>query len=328
MNRPLLSVTMCNYNYGHFIGEALDSILTQSYSPFEVIVVDDGSTDNSVEVIKGFMGKHPNLYLFENKKNMGIPYTANRALENAKGEYIFSISSDDKILPGFFEKSMSLLSQYPEAGMCFSDNVVYDGSGYIENRSFLADKSSYLSPDEVLKEFLKEAFTPFIPHTGIIKFSALKQAGGYLPELKWSCDSFAYSVIAFRQGLCYMPEILTVIKVHPGQHGASNAKNSKLEREVIRNLIEAAKRPAYRDVYPKFKRTAPFSVYPWEVLMVVSGNRKYWDFLSFKLLRFALFDKIIRRPLLKVLPMSFCRFLINEARGVRFRALNILRLEK
>jgi glycosyltransferase involved in cell wall biosynthesis len=112
---------MCNYNYGRYIGDAFEAILSQSYSPAEIIVLDDGSTDNSVAVIEEYAKKYVSIRFLKNEKNMGLNYSINRCLEASSGEYIYWAGSDDKVLPGFFEKSTNLLAQYPQAGLCCTE---------------------------------------------------------------------------------------------------------------------------------------------------------------------------------------------------------------
>jgi len=301
-NFPTLSVMMANYNYGQYIGESLEAILTQSFSPTEVIVTDDGSTDNSVEIIRGFQKRYPNLRLLQNKKNMGVLYSINRCLSEAKGDYVYPASSDDKVLPGFFEKSMGLLIQYPQAGFSCSDILIINGKKHIEDRSCLGDKPCYFTPNCAVKLFMKGPFAPICYNTVILKRSVLDEAGGYIKELQWSGDSFATNVICFRYGFCYIPEALAMLRVHSDQYGASNASKSNLERKVIINIMDIVRTPPYNDVLPAFKRTAPFSSYPWEVLMVVLSDRKYREYFSFKLLRFALYNRFISRGLRNILP--------------------------
>jgi len=319
-----LSVIMANYNHGVFLDGCLEAICTQSFLPKEFIIVDDGSTDNSVTIIEGFIKKHPklNIILLRNETNRGVTYSINRAFDQATGDYVFWPASDDQILPGFFEQSMEILSEHPEAGLCCADSrCLLDENKLVENKRFLSERPRYFSPNEVVKLYKKEAFTPVIPSTVVIKRSVLKELGGYIEQFKWSCDSFAHNVASFRAGICYVPEILAVVRIHDAQYGSVHAKQGRLERGVIKLMIDTLLTPEYTDVLPKFQAVAPFSFYPWEVLMVVLGKRAYWGFFSTKLLRFALFDKFVRRLLLRLLPEAFCRFVINKARGLRKRGL-------
>src|SRR6267378_1457403 len=109
MDLPSLSVVVPNYNHARYLPTCLKAILAQSVTPIELIVVDDASTDNSIEVIKQFVTQNPLVRLVQNEKNMGVALTQNRGLTLARGEYIFMQAADDEVLPGLFEKSLRLL---------------------------------------------------------------------------------------------------------------------------------------------------------------------------------------------------------------------------
>ena len=317
-NKLTISVVMANYNYGKYIGEAIDAIVKQSFRPTEFIIIDDGSTDNSVSIIKKFQIEYPWIKLIQNKKNIGGHNAINIALNEATGDYIYSAASDDKILPGFIEKSMNLLSENTKAGLSCSDYIVNVGKINYKKKLNLSNKPQYYSPEESVRLFMKHDFTPIIANSTIIKRSALLEAGGYMPKHKWSCDTFAHHVVTFRYGFCYIPEVLTFVRAHAAQYGASSAKNSKLERELIRTLMDSIQTSPYRDVLMKFERTAPFSVSPWDVLMVVISNKKYHKFMSFKLLRFAILEPIIKQ-LSNIVLISPVIFIIYRIQNMRWR---------
>ena len=117
MKLPSFSVTVQNFNHARHLPKCLDSVLQQSLQPSEILVLDDASTDNSVEVIKGYERKHSHLRLIQNECNLGAVGNVNRAVELAREDYIFSSAADDTIAPGFFEKSLGLLGPHPQAGL-------------------------------------------------------------------------------------------------------------------------------------------------------------------------------------------------------------------
>jgi glycosyltransferase involved in cell wall biosynthesis len=309
---------MENYNYGQYIAEALNAIVTQSYVPKEIIIVDDASTDNSVSVIDSYLKRYSYIKLIRNEKNMGVTYSANRALGSATGDYVYASTSDDKVLPGFFERSMKMLSQYPQAGLCFSEMLTFDEEKRTtsEHKFYLRKASSYLSPNDLIDLLSRELYTPIYGPTVIYKRSALIEAGGFIPQLKWSCDAFVHHVIGFRYGVCYIPEILTMQRIHAKQYSAG-IKNIELERQVIRNILDELLSPKYHDVLPQFKRTAPISCYPWVVLNEALRSKKYRGFVSSKLIRYALYDKFIRQPLRALLPASWTRKAINSLKRLK-----------
>ena len=102
---PIISILMCNYNYGKYITSALESVYRQTYPNLELIIIDDCSEDNSVDIIKKYINNKTKIKvnLKINKKNQGISYARNEALNIAKGEYILFLDSDDTIPENYIE---------------------------------------------------------------------------------------------------------------------------------------------------------------------------------------------------------------------------------
>ena len=126
---PTLSVVMANYNHGKFVRSALEAITEQSFKPTEIIVIDDCSTDDSIEVLERLEREHSNLSLVRNESNQGVISSFNRVLELATGDYVYPASADDLVLPGLFEKSMNLFTRYPRAGICTALVRIIDEEG-------------------------------------------------------------------------------------------------------------------------------------------------------------------------------------------------------
>src|SRR5262249_18331038 len=126
MRRPTASIIMTNYNHSRYLPVALQAILSQTWRPSEVLVIDDGSTDNSVEVIEQFAERDSIIRLIRNDRNRGVAYSCNRGVALASGEYLLFAAADDYILPCFLERSRSLLGQYPEAGLSCCDSAALD----------------------------------------------------------------------------------------------------------------------------------------------------------------------------------------------------------
>jgi len=223
-----------------------------------------------------------------------------QVLSMVTGDYIYAGAADDKVLPGFFEQSMSLLAQYPQAGLCCSDPARFDGhTGIVsENRLHWSDKHRYFSPDELAKQ-IRGGY--IAGHTSIIKQSALLEAGGLIPELKWHCDWFAQLVIGFGYGICYIPEPLATMRVMPNSYSASGRREWSAQREVLNHLLRLLKSPDYRDVLPYFVRGGVMSHFGKEIVRVVMGNPKHWDFQSIMLIRRPLWNEA-RRILSSITP--------------------------
>lgn len=100
---PTISVIIPCYNQAKYIAECLDSVLAQTFTDFEVIVVNDGSTDNSQEIVQAYVAKYPQVHLI-NQENSGISATRNNAMNEASGTYFYPLDGDDKIHPQCLEK--------------------------------------------------------------------------------------------------------------------------------------------------------------------------------------------------------------------------------
>jgi len=122
---PKVSVIIPTYNRGHYIAQAIDSVLKQSFQDFEIIVIDDGSTDNTQEVLKKFEGKINSI----RQKNQGISRTRNRAIEESMGEYIAFLDSDDYWTPEKLELQVNILNSNPKVGIVYARMPIINEHG-------------------------------------------------------------------------------------------------------------------------------------------------------------------------------------------------------
>jgi glycosyltransferase involved in cell wall biosynthesis len=142
MKNPTVSVIIPTYNRENLIVRAIYSVLKQTYQDFEIIVVDDGSTDHTEDVIRQLQNKEKRIIYIKNKKNKGAATARNTGIREAKGKYIAFQDSDDEWLSGKLEKQMKMFKKAPlEIG------VIYTGFWRIE-----ADKKEYIPSDKIIKK--------------------------------------------------------------------------------------------------------------------------------------------------------------------------------
>src|SRR5437763_570789 len=96
-NAPTLSVVFPNYNDARFLPQQLESMLKQSYQPKEIIIIDDASTDNSIEIINNYIARAPHSRLIRNDRNMGVEHNINRLIDEATGDYLYLGAADDAV---------------------------------------------------------------------------------------------------------------------------------------------------------------------------------------------------------------------------------------
>ena len=120
---PKVSVIVASYNYADLIRDTLDSLLAQTYKNFEIIVVDDGSKDNSVAVIKEYVKKYDNVFLYQHDGgvNKGLPETIKLALKYATGEYVAFCESDDIWFPSYLEEKIKYINTYASPKIIAND---------------------------------------------------------------------------------------------------------------------------------------------------------------------------------------------------------------
>lgn len=114
---------MCVYNAGEFLRQSIESILKQTFTDFELLIGDDGSTDNSFEIISSY--KDPRIKIFRNPENKGIVYTCNNLIRESKGEYLGRHDSDDISLPWRFQKQMDFFEKNPKISVCGTNVTVF-----------------------------------------------------------------------------------------------------------------------------------------------------------------------------------------------------------
>lgn len=162
---PLVSVVMSVYNGASYLKDAIESILNQSYSHFEFLIINDGSTDHSLEIIRSFSDKR--IKLIDNGVNKGLIYSLNKGFDEAKGKYIARMDADDISLPQRFEKQVTYLERHSHVGVVGSDYICFtkDYSKYIlaihnsaEIKTFLLFGATVCHPTLMLRKNVIDQF--------------------------------------------------------------------------------------------------------------------------------------------------------------------------
>ena len=129
-HNPLVSIIMGIYNCADTLEEAIDSIMAQTYSNWQLIMCDDGSTDHSFTIAREYQKKYQEkIIVIQNERNQGLNYTLNRCLEYATGEYVARMDGDDISLPTRIETEVEFLNSHPDYSIVSSSMVLFDESG-------------------------------------------------------------------------------------------------------------------------------------------------------------------------------------------------------
>jgi glycosyltransferase involved in cell wall biosynthesis len=136
-SKPLVSVIMANYNNELYLSEAIESILNQTYKNFELIIIDDCSTDSSWDIIQKYAKKDKRIRIYRNEKNLGCTKTANLAIRKSVGIYIARMDSDDISSKKRFEFQVDLLENNKKIGICGTNLLLINKEGkFISKRKY------------------------------------------------------------------------------------------------------------------------------------------------------------------------------------------------
>lgn len=156
---PLVSVIIPAYNHAQYADSTIRSIITQDYQNIELIIIDDGSRDNTLEVIESMRERCEQRFVrfhVETQENQGTCVTLNRLIAKAQGAYVLLIASDDELLPGAISAMVAKMEQTPEAGLVVGRNIIMDSEGKTcfwdesRNNVYIPEKAKYLSFSDFL----------------------------------------------------------------------------------------------------------------------------------------------------------------------------------
>lgn len=206
MITPLVSVIIPNYNYARFLPQALDSVLAQSYSNFEIIVVDDGSTDDSKAILRSYGER---IRWFE-QQNQGVSAARNRGVKESRGQLIAFLDADDIWLPLKLERQVQLFLDNPKLGLvhCGLEEINETGQSL---RARCDGLDGWVAPQMLLFE------RPAILTAGsgaIVPRATFDFVAGFDTRLSTAADwDFCYR-IALRQPVGFVPEVLIQYRIH------------------------------------------------------------------------------------------------------------------
>lgn len=230
MDEPLVTVVVISYNQGKYIRENLDSVKAQTYDNIQLIVADDASTDNSVEIFDNWLFK--NNYRAEknyHQKNTGLSTILNECFELIKGKYVKFIAADDYLHPSAIEKCVEKLEESgSDYGMVFTDTYCINENSAIQKDIDNYDFVGNLERESFRKELLKG--NKIAALTVVMRTSVLKETGQYNSELLVE-DYFRWLKISEKYFIAYVPEKLAYYRLH--NDNISKTKEERIGQEAF-----------------------------------------------------------------------------------------------
>ncbi|MWV55176.1 glycosyltransferase family 2 protein [Chlorobium phaeovibrioides] len=232
MKNPQVTILMPVHNGERYLTEAIDSILKQSFTDFEFLIIDDGSTDGSTTIVKSY--EDPRIRLIANPENHGTVHVLNQGISEAKGTYIARMDADDISLPTRLEKQVHFMDNHPEIGISGTAMRLIK-NGKLKNTRTLPET------DEELK--IQLLFSTCFFHPTVIMRSDLAKAHPYPENLIYTQDYNYWTSLADKTAFANIPETLLYFREHAGQLSSRKADlqvtNARRIREgYLRRLTE------------------------------------------------------------------------------------------
>ena len=323
---PLVSIVIPVYNGSNYMREAIDSALNQTYSNIEVIVVNDGSTDNTDEIAKSYGEKIRYL----KKENGGVSTALNLAIENMKGEYFSWLSHDDVYLPQKIESQINILRNLKD-----KTTVIYGGYKYINEKGSLICEmklENEFSIDDLNKPLFSLLLNRISGCALLIHKTYFQTVGVFDEKLRITQDYDLWLRILQNTGIYYDTHCLTLSRVHQKQTGktpealTSDEESLFWERTIksisakqwIETFPPYIHMELYKNLYTRFKNQPAV----WTVVI-----EKYIECIGFEysLSKDAAIEKIIENYF--TVEEQYMR-IVNQSIRTRARALLIDIMQK
>ena len=233
---PLVSVVMPVYNAGAFLKQAIDSILTQTYPHFELVLINDGSTDDSEQIVQSY--NDPRIR-YHYQSNRGVAKTLNRGIELAIGEYIWRHDADDISLPNKLESEISFLLNHPDVVLCACQVAFMTESGkpawkFRQPKTPVFQGRAYLNVQ-------REHFNPYSPITHgtvLVKTSVMRQLGGYREAFITSEDIDMWLRIIEHHKAVVLADCLSLHRLSKGSATKKHGWKNKFYKELAFKYYE------------------------------------------------------------------------------------------
>jgi glycosyltransferase involved in cell wall biosynthesis len=220
------------YNVAPYLARALDSILAQTYTDFELVLINDGSTDKSGEIIEKYR-KRDRRIVVNHKDNEGVARTLNRGLGMARGEYIRRFDADDTCLPTALERQVRFLEDHPEVALVGTQQAFQTDRGKVawnvrvpHDRYFDGKPYRMVSPADFYER------SPIVHGTVLMRRSLIADVGGYRPEFLTSEDNDLWLRVCERYPVAVLNDCSYFLRLHATSATRQHAASRRLYRDL------------------------------------------------------------------------------------------------
>jgi glycosyltransferase involved in cell wall biosynthesis len=285
---PLFSIIIANYNNGQYLQECIDSIIHQTYTKWEIILVDDCSTDNSHELYKIYE-EYSQIKILYNDTNRGVGYTKKRAVDNTSGEYIGIVDPDDKITPDAIATVLNGFLNHTTAAIVYTNHFICDD---VLNITKVSTNSGKIPNDESQLSYNGPKIGPF----WAFNKSMYYKTSGFNPKFRTAEDQDLYYKLEEIGKLKFIDKPCYYYRYHINGISTSNnffqAYYSNINAMKIANARRKKNKLEIKCLSKRGLSERWLFYYHGYSLRLIKQNKKYQAFiLLIKSLRFILYDK-------------------------------------
>jgi alpha-1,3-rhamnosyltransferase len=239
MQQPLVTIGITSFNHAKYIEFCLDSVLREDYPNKEIVIIDDGSSDNSAELIQNWINTHRDTIpvTFISRTNKGLAYTLNELLNNVHGDYLALLASDDAFCNHGISKRMNALLETKKM-VAVGDCSVINNEGVITHQSWMKDVMKrdihqYASEEGIMHEIL---VNPAISGSVLVIDKTVYQKIGRYPQNFFAEEWFFYQRCAANRDIVYIDEVVSLYRRHDGNtSGADMSGRKHLVKSIIKS---------------------------------------------------------------------------------------------
>lgn len=263
---------MAVFNTEKFVGEAIESILNQTFPDFELIIIDDGSTDNSLSIIRRYEKQDSRIKVIVNESNLGISKSRNKGLAIAKGEFLANMDSDDINLPDRFEKQIIHFVHNPETLVLGGRHKLIDPEGNEKPQT-------WSFPSKVYRWDTLTTKVAVLHGCMMARANYIREIGGYPEGLENAIDRALYQnmALASRFNMKNLNDFIYIYRVHSDR---TSSKKAALQAENSRKVRKQVVEEVLGRIIPEDEFTAIFEKNPGFISADLS-SRAYLTFIEF-----------------------------------------------
>lgn len=228
---PQVSVIIPTYNYAHFIEDAVKSVLQQSYKDFEIIVVDDGSTDDTKITLEPYIQRKDIRYVYQ--KNMGLPGARNTGIRHSQGEFIGFLDADDLWEKDKLKLQVELFDAHPEIGFCYG-NIRKFKQGLASKKTAFEELRP--AAGKITCQLLQNAFLPM--PTVMVRREAFEKTGMFNESLDSCEDLDMWLRLSLAYPCAYIDRVIAWYRTHTTSMSANTLKIAERRLDVLKTFIK------------------------------------------------------------------------------------------